>query len=619
MSSTSAMSSITPPSYVDDGVSFAKRIPHRLDSKHISRWIDSTDSSTSAYTGSFIDDGADMLPPAHDTPGFGPINKRFYKPRKKKEDKDDVWNEDMQKAISGDMARNLAKIKDLGKMEVVKRRRGDRANEKKKPVTMFLPPKWGPFVIREENGRVTVIDEDGEFDSGPLEDAEKERTEGMRWIRVTSSTEPTSVTSSTEVSTLLSSSLSTQSIYSHDAKAPRPREKDKKHSRRSQSHKRKKAHHHRHPPTPLTTMLESDYEDGYQLSGGEDNVMSPTQFFMTGGASGWPSSRTSTSVAAPAAKATTPYGSSNHDSPVKSRSPVCSPPGGWPSSPLPSPVKSVVVSEQSWGGGNDNRNAWGEDDSQPKERSERSSSSYRSERSNTSRTSRRGQGFENTSTRTYSVYRAPTVQDASETSSEGMMRRYVQTGWGGSLKSGSGKQAVRNRKDQNTDYSAGSSHAGSEQDLGGNDERSGTGWDGYERVKTVSEVSVVGTGSLRSSRESHSQAPSRQTATACSHSSRPASHAHSDLGSQMGWGGGSRASRQSWSSEKARVDDDGWGGSQQKSSEGGRANSSSKRGSEKASRYANAYDEDNETYLNENWGGTPVRVGSRQTRVAGWD
>jgi hypothetical protein len=35
--------------------------------------------------------------------------------------------------------------------------------------------------------------------------------------------------------------------------------------------------------------------------------------------------------------------------------------------------------------------------------------------------------------------------------------------------------------------------------------------------------------------------------------------------------------------------------------------------------YVNAYDEDNKTYLNENWGGVKVRVGSRRESVAGWD
>jgi len=36
-------------------------------------------------------------------------------------------------------------------------------------------------------------------------------------------------------------------------------------------------------------------------------------------------------------------------------------------------------------------------------------------------------------------------------------------------------------------------------------------------------------------------------------------------------------------------------------------------------RYANGYDEDDETYLNESWDGVPVRVGSRKGSGGGWE
>ena len=126
------MSSITPPSFVDDGGSFTKRIPHGLHPQHVAHWIASTGSDISAYTGSFIDDGADMLLPNNTTPGFGPIDPRFYKQRKRKEGKDGVWSDDMQKAISGDMQRHLVSMRGLKGLEVKRHGQGDDKAEEKK-------------------------------------------------------------------------------------------------------------------------------------------------------------------------------------------------------------------------------------------------------------------------------------------------------------------------------------------------------------------------------------------------------------------------------------------------------------------------------------------------------
>ncbi|CAO2647240.1 Nn.00g081620.m01.CDS01 [Neocucurbitaria sp. VM-36] len=637
------MSSITPPSFVDDGASFAKRIPHRLHPKHISYWLDSTDSSASAYTGSFIDDGADMLLPSHDTPGFGSIDARFYKQRKKKEAKDVLWNDDVKRAISGDMARNLAKIRGLGGVELKRKDQGSSNEEEKKDtVTVPIPLKWGTFVIKAEDGRVIVMDRDGEFDSGPRE-VRKKSHEATRWIKAAASVEPPSPTRMS--TTVLSLPEQRTSHVSKD------------HKKHSHSHKQKKeGHKYHHSSSPLKLLapiLESEYEEGYQPSAGED-LVSPTQFFMTGGASGWPS-RTPTSVVASPGLAPTRYDSSVLKTPVKSRSPVPSPPGGWPSPPL-SPVTSVAV-EQVWGGSK-NVKAWGEDDSQSVERSETAYRFHKSGRSHQSRKARK-QDLDNVSTRTYSTYKAPTVEDAPDISSDEKMRGYVQTGWGGSIKSNSVKESEKSGKGRDIDdwtghakatgeqSWAGSNHGSREswkgsakaaddesgmasqvasgQGWGDNGKTSGTSWDGYERVKTISEVSVVGTGSSRSSLGS--RVSSRHGAAAPSHRSQT-SDVHSEHRGQTGWGC-SQTNRQGWSSRKSCVDDDDWGGGQ-KTSDRGWA-SSSKGGSERswkgshagsraeASRYANGYDEDNETYLNQNWGGTPVRVGSRQTRVAGWD
>ncbi|KAF1847913.1 uncharacterized protein K460DRAFT_279361, partial [Cucurbitaria berberidis CBS 394.84] len=596
----SDMSAITPPSFVDDGGSFTKRIPHSLDPRHVAHWIDATGSDTSGYTGSFIDDGADMLLPHNAAPGFGQIDPRFYMQRKRKEGgKEEVWNDDVQKAVSGDIQRNLAKVRGLGGLEVKRHGRGAQGGEKKNKekekdtVKIVMPPTWGTFVIKTDDGRVIIVDREGEFDSGPQK-ATSERP--AMWVKAASSIEMPSPTA-------VSMPPSPPKHRTSHSSEERRKRTDKRHSH---EHKHRKSHHkHRISPRlkALTPIQESEYEEQGQPSAEED-APSPTLFLMTGGASGWPS-RTATSVATPAGSAPERYDSPGLNSLVKSRSHIRVPPGGW-LSPPESLVKSVAASEQSWVG-NGFEQAWEGDRSPRLERSETSHRSHTSEKSHRSHKSQKSQkqNLDNVSTRSYSTYRAPTVEDAPDTSSE-EKRGYAKMTWGGSVKSNSVKDWGGSLKSGTAvDEKFTHSPAASQLDWGGDDGRSETSWDGYERVKTVSEASVAGTGSERSSLGSHGSRTS---------------HAHSERRSQ--------ASRQSWGSEKARVDDDGWGGSQ-KRSDGGWG--SSKRGSErswkerqavseaKGSKYANGYDEDNETYLNENWGGTPVRVGKRRMRVAGWE
>jgi hypothetical protein len=164
------MSSITPQSFVDDGGSFTKRVPHGLDQRRVAKWISGGDSEVSGYTGSYIDDGADMLLPQRPAPGFGKVNTKFYKQRKRKEEKDAVWNNDVQKAISGDIQRNLAKLRDLSGVQVKRPGREHSGKERKKDqqdedvkdtVTIPMPPPWGTFVIKAGDGRPVSNQRDG--------------------------------------------------------------------------------------------------------------------------------------------------------------------------------------------------------------------------------------------------------------------------------------------------------------------------------------------------------------------------------------------------------------------------------------------------------------------------
>jgi hypothetical protein len=394
------MSSLPPPSFIDDGASFHARTRHALPPSHR---ITSNDSDTSAYTGSYIDDGADMLLPPHHVPGFGPLDPRFYKQRKRQENSNEaVWNEDIKKAIEGDMQRSLEMMRGVADVEVRKADRSEERGQGKKgqetdkdTVTVSLPPKWGTFIIKQDNGRVIVIDEFGEFDSGEVGDKEKGQI-GGKWVKAPSTVDVLEAASARS------------------------------------SHRKKESGRHRtkhHKPTKtLTSIPEYEYEEGSQLSEGEV-VMSPTEFFMTGGAEGWPSR--------PASVARR----SRHTSPTSSKgpaSPTRSPPGAWPSPPQ-SFTKSYTASsrEPSIQGGEKISNRshktspkelliqWGEE------------KSHRSHRTPSTSWKQGGEG-DHVSIMSRSSYRPATVEEVLESSSETLESSFEAVGdegWGGSHKS----------------------------------------------------------------------------------------------------------------------------------------------------------------------------------------
>jgi hypothetical protein len=377
------MSSITSPSFVDDGSSFRKRVPHLLYSAHLTNQLNSVESDTAtAYTGSFIDDGADMLPPPRAAPGFGRVDPRFYRQRKRRDEEERrVWNDDIQKAVAGDIRRSLDQMRSIGVMEV-KRPHGRGKPEKKDTVTIPLPPRWGTFVIKADHGRIIVIDEDGEFDSGPLQQQELKK-----WVKA-----PTTI----ELPSLPSVSPS-----------EKKGRKDKENYR-----------HQLEPSKALTTISESEHKDIHQpsISG---HPMSPTGFSMTGGASGWPSGTVSSIDSIIKAKCSSRHSFISSPGKDKSRSPLRSPPGSWLFSPILLKKGDSTVSTcpvQSW----------------VEEKSYCSHKNTKASRHD----------VDNTSNKTYSTYKPAAVEDAPDTSSENnsvqqaKARNYSQkdsaSSWGGS-------------------------------------------------------------------------------------------------------------------------------------------------------------------------------------------
>lgn len=572
------MSSLTSPSFVDDGSSFRNRVPHHLYSTHLTNQLNSFESDTlTAYTGSFIDDGADMLPPPRAAPGFGRVDPRFYGQRKRRdEEKREVWNDDIQKAVVGDIRRSLNQIRSIGVIEV-KRSPGRGKREKKDTVTISLPPRWGTFVIKADHGRIIVIDEDGEFDSGPLQQQELKK-----WVEA-----PTAI----ELPSLPSVSPSEKKIH-----------KDKENYR-----------YQLEPSKSLTTISESEHKHIHQpsISG---HSMSPTGFSMTGGASEWPSGTVSSIGSPIKSKRSSRHSFVSSPGKDKSRSPLRSPPGGWPSPPLLGKKGNSIVSTSTV-------QSWGE---------EKSCCSHKNTKSSR-------HDVDNTSNKTYSTYKPAAVEDAPDTSSENnsMLQakacNYSQknsaSSWGGSnrvnehscidSRQGSRKTLPHSGKpranvnthgasvqnwvsDHVKTVSEASTQSRSIRDRSQTIFRvpSEISWDGYEIPKTMSEVSIAGTGSERS--WSHSQTSSRHSQDRRSKGSSRQGHKSSTRGSSTGW----QDSEHSWrGSQKAIV------GERVDTKHGPRWDNGKE------------YDVDSKTYLNED--GVRVRMGSRswsrRESVSGWE
>ncbi|KAH7071331.1 hypothetical protein BKA63DRAFT_535259 [Paraphoma chrysanthemicola] len=545
------MSSISPPSFVDDGGSFQKRIRRGLHPAHVANWISSSGSdTTSAYTGSYIDDGADMLHPSKQGPGFGQINPRFYKQRKRKEGEEGLWNVDIQKAVTGDIQRSLEKLRGVRQLEVKRPIMEQVAEEhksgKKDTITIPLPPKWGTFVIKAEHGRVIVIDEDGEFDSGPQQSAQQQPA---KWVKA-----------STTIATPSIALLSPK--YSSTGENGRKRKDKRKHE------------HISLPAKSLTPIPESEYEEGYIPSAGED-LGSPTDFFMTGGLSAYlagPLAAWELAIATAVAGESRMSKHKEHDSAsAKSYStyrPATVEDALDTSSENASRVKGVIKvgsqkgSATGWDGSN---NGWEHSPRGSHKSSSRNSKDADDEPWNFSQGA--SEYGVNTSVQNWIGDRVKTISEAST-------------------------HKPRSRSHRSHSRGRAMSYALSEEKWEASAKGSEVSWDGYEIPKTLSEVSVAGTGSQTSSRHHGSRVSSRR-----SDRSRKSSKHGSSIGcggSEHGWAG----------SEKATVN--GWAGDQTES-EGGEE------------KFANDYDEDNETYPNENWGGVKVRIGSRRESVTGWD
>lgn len=317
-------------------------------------------TSDTVYTGSFVDDGADMRYPAAlpIIPGCGIVDRTFYtkgKPRKSKYDEE--WTVEKEKALAGDMWRNLVKMRSTARVEVRDADESERREERKRRkehrvgaveedgrIRITKPLRWGTFVIEGNDGRVIVVDKNGEYDSGRVGEWEevvtREKEYGEKVARRKAKEEKMKREHEREAKAQAEAA---------EVRERREREKEEKAKERAtfgdQQRKDKRRRHRRYGSSSrlLTPIPEADTPEESATG-----IVSPTNFFMTGA-----QSEQSSTTHRPAKLYAVP------------QSPTKSPPGAWPAPELSlaksasmatsarsptalSTITSVTKSDDSW-------------------------------------------------------------------------------------------------------------------------------------------------------------------------------------------------------------------------------------------------------------------------------
>jgi hypothetical protein len=192
---------MSPTSFYDDGASIEGRLPSKPASTPnpvVNTWASNVQNSKSndppsTYDGSYFDDGADMLPRRAPGPGFGAINPQFYDESRARrwEMKATPNHPAVQRAASGDINRTMRDINKTRGLKVPDwyipeakpwgceqkededmKEKGPEETKMKKdePIRVWAFPGWSDFIIHSDDGsgRVIVVTDDGEFDSGPM-------------------------------------------------------------------------------------------------------------------------------------------------------------------------------------------------------------------------------------------------------------------------------------------------------------------------------------------------------------------------------------------------------------------------------------------------------------------
>ncbi|OAG04744.1 uncharacterized protein CC84DRAFT_1260066 [Paraphaeosphaeria sporulosa] len=299
------VTSITPPSFVDDGLNLSRRMP-RAEHRDVNSWLEGAQASvappvvspTSAasetiYTGSFIDDGADMVYPSVPiVPGCGIVDRAFYSKGKWRTSKYDAeWTIEKEKALAGDMWRSLARMRSIARVEVKDAGEAHRREEKKRRkehrvgavendgrVRIPKPLTWGTFVIEGSDGRVVVVDKEADYDSGrPGEREEMGAREREYEERIGKRKAKDAARREKE------SDKEVKVRAAVEARERREREEEEKaRAQAASGDQQRKDEHRRHRCRQPSSRLLAPIPEAHTPEESVTDIVSPTKFFMTG-------------------------------------------------------------------------------------------------------------------------------------------------------------------------------------------------------------------------------------------------------------------------------------------------------------------------------------------------
>jgi hypothetical protein len=259
------MSDITPYSHHDDFHSLSSRLPRSPSSSIV------TTTTASTYTGSYFDDGLDLVPPIQ---GIGATNTSFYMPPTQPRAQS-AWNATIAQAVSGDIRCSLARIQGAGKLAVVCSDKEKENGRGWDVVRVPAPRQWGTFVIKGEDGVVVVVGPDGEFEAvgqgGPFE-------ERQGWVRGKDTRRRRQGSGASGRKREEPQKTGPVGGWRDEGKREHGKCDDSQHGRQTAR-------------KLLTPIMESE----------KDEIGSPTRFFMSGGAGSLPSP-SAASVATPSSR-----------------------------------------------------------------------------------------------------------------------------------------------------------------------------------------------------------------------------------------------------------------------------------------------------------------------------
>ena len=297
--SSDTLSSPTLPSFVDNGRNPTHCKPLGGDPTAITAWIEGTIappvlppasvvSKSIASIDSCFDDSADMRnsSPFETVPGFGLADHGFYSKGKPKMNKyEEEWTVEKEKALAGDMLRSLTRLKRVSRVEIgdvqdVERRKARKERNEEEigaleddgRVRIMKPLKWGTFVIKGNDGRVVIVDEHGEYDSGKVHEREElEKREREHSDRIKREKKRDKARREAE-----------KRAEEEIRRMRRLEKQEERKKRRAESKgEERDRHHYRRGHRPYLAKLTSIPEDGTP----EENVsgmISPTKLFTTG-------------------------------------------------------------------------------------------------------------------------------------------------------------------------------------------------------------------------------------------------------------------------------------------------------------------------------------------------